>query len=65
MQYSLKDKDGNVKTYEVSYSQVLQRKTNKLLLILIILLLMMLATFAYLILWVELLDIPTKLIYGA
>ena len=65
MQYSLKDKDGTVKNYEVSYSQVLQKKTNKLLAVLIILLLIMLATFAYIMVWLELLDIPTKIIYGA
>jgi hypothetical protein len=64
MEYTLQDKNGKVKRYEVSYSQVLQRQTNKLLTILIILLLILLAAGAYTLLKVDLMDIPTRLIYG-
>jgi len=64
MEYALKGKDGKMKRYEVSYSQVLQRQTNKLLFTLIILLLVLLLSMAYLVIKIDLMDIPTRLIYG-
>lgn len=64
MQYSLNSKDGSVKHYEVSYSQILQKRTNKLLTILILLITLLLLVLAYTLLRIDLMDIPTKLIYG-
>ena len=65
MQYSLHDKKtGEVKSYEVSYSQVLQEKTNRLLTTLIILILAMLIVVGYTLIKVDALNIPTRLIYG-
>ncbi len=64
MEYSLKDKDGNVKNYEVSYSQVLQKKTNKLLTILIIVLLSLMLGLGYTLFKIDIMDIPSKIIYG-
>lgn len=65
MQYSLKDqKTGEVKTYEVSYSQVLQEKTNRLLTTLIILLFVLLLVIGYTLVKIDTLNIPTRLIYG-
>lgn len=62
MDYEIKGKDGKVRRYEVSYSQVLQRQTNKLLMMLLILLLILLLVMAYVLVRVDLMDIPTRLI---
>ena len=65
MQYSLKDpKSGELKNYEVSYSQVLQEKTNKLLTTLILLLFALLLIIGYTLVKIDALNIPTKIIYG-
>ncbi len=65
MQYTLRnEKTGEVKAYEVSYSQVLQEKTNRLLTTLIILILAMLLVIGYTLIKVDALNIPTRLIYG-
>ncbi len=65
MQYALRDqKTGEVKSYEVSYSQVLQEKTNRLLTTLIILLFVLLLVIGYTLIKVDALNIPTRLIYG-
>jgi len=65
MEYAIKGKDGKVRQYEVSYSQVLQRQTNKLLMAMIILLLVLLLVLAYVLIKIDLLDIPTRLISAA
>ena len=65
MKYTLKDqKTGEVKTYEVSYSQILQEKTNRLLTTLIILLFVLLLVIGYTLIKIDTLNIPTRLIYG-
>lgn len=65
MQYTLRDqKTGEVKAYEVSYSQVLQEKTNRLLTTLIILIFVLLLVIGYTLVKVDSLNIPTRLIYG-
>lgn len=64
MEYMLKGEDGKVKRYEVSYSQILQQKTNRLLTALLILLIILLAALAYILLKIDVLNIPTRLIYG-
>ncbi|MBS3171267.1 hypothetical protein J4449_01500 [Candidatus Woesearchaeota archaeon] len=65
MQYALHNKKtGEVKTYEVSYSQVLQEKTNRLLTTLIILIFVLLLVIGYTLIKVDTLNIPTRLIYG-
>jgi len=64
MQYKLKDsKTGELKNYEISYSQVLQERTNKLLTALIILLFVLLLVIGYTLIKVDALNIPTRLIY--
>ncbi len=64
MQYSLKNSQtGEVKNYEVSYSQVLQEKTNSLLTTLIILLFALLLIIGYTLIKIDALNIPTRLIY--
>lgn len=65
MEYEVKGKEGKVKRYEVSYSQVLQRQTNKLLLMMIVLLLLLLLVMAYVLVRVDLMDIPTRIISAA
>ena len=65
MQYSLKNpQTGEVRNYEVSYSQVLQEKTNRLLTTLIILIFSLLLVIGYTLLKVDALNIPTRLITG-
>ena len=64
MQYELTGKDGKVKRYEVSYSQVLQHKTNKLLTALILLILVLLLVIGFVLLRIDAMDIPSRLIYG-
>lgn len=65
MQYSLKNPvTGEVRNYEVSYSQVLQEKTNKLLTTLIILIFTLLLVIGYTLVEINVLDIPTRLING-
>lgn len=64
MEYTLKDKDGNIKHYEVSYSQVLQQKTNRLLMLLIILLVALILGIGYTLIRIDIMDIPSKIIYG-
>jgi hypothetical protein len=66
MKYSLKDpKTGELKHYEISYSQVLQEKSNKLLTGLIVLLLVLLLIIAFTLVRIDALNIPTRLIYGS
>ena len=60
----MKDKDGNVKHYEVSYSQVLQKRTNKLLTLLIVLIAALILGACYTLIKIDILDIPTRMIYG-
>lgn len=64
MEYALKSKDGKLKRYEVSYSQVLQQKTNKLLTALILLLVVMLLVIGYVLIRIDAGDIVTRLIYN-
>lgn len=65
MQYALRDpKSGEVKNYEVSYSQILQEKTNKLLTTLIILIFALLLIIGFTLIKIDALNIPTKIIYG-
>lgn len=64
MEYELKTDEGKVKRYEVSYSQVLQQRTNKLLTALIILLAVMLIAMAYVLIRIDAGDMVTRLIYG-
>ncbi|MFH1591918.1 MAG: hypothetical protein ABIB47_00955 [Candidatus Woesearchaeota archaeon] len=64
MQYELKGKEGKVKRYEVSYSQVLQQKTNNLLAALIILILALLLVIGFTLYRIDALNIPTRLIFG-
>lgn len=64
MEYTLKDKDGNVKNYEVSYSQVLQKRTNKLLTILIVILFSLMLGLGYTLIKIDIMNIPSKIIYG-
>ena len=64
MQYSLKNpQTGEVKHYEVSYSQVLQAQTNKLLITLIILIFALILIIGFTLMEINALDIPTRLIY--
>ena len=62
MEYMLKGEDGKTKRYEVSYSQILQQKTNKLLTGLMVLIIILLAALAYVLIKVDMMNIPTKLI---
>ena len=64
MEYAMKDNEGNVKHYEVSYSQVLQKRTNKLLTFLIVLIGALILGIGYTLIKIDLLDIPTRMIYG-
>ena len=65
MQYSLKNpQTGEVRNYEVSYSQVLQEKTNRLLTTLIILIFSLLLVIGYTLVKIDALNIPTRLITG-
>lgn len=64
MEYELTGKSGKVKRYEVSYSQVLQQKTNKLLTALILMLLVLLLVIGYVLLKIDAMDILTRLIYS-
>lgn len=63
MEYELTGKDGKVRRYEVSYSQILQQKTNKLLTALIILLLVLLLVIGYLLIRIDSMDVLTRMIY--
>jgi len=64
MQYSLRNpQTGEVKNYEVSYSQVLQERTNKLLTTLTILIFTLILIIGYVLITVEANDILTRLIY--
>lgn len=62
MEYELKDDKGKVKRYEVSYSQVLQHKTNNLLTALIILLFVLLLIIGFTLYEIDVLNIPSRLI---
>ncbi|MBI2498635.1 hypothetical protein HYV88_00160 [Candidatus Woesearchaeota archaeon] len=62
MEYELKDEKGKVKRYEVSYSQVLQQKTNNLLTALIILLFVLLLIIGFTLYEIDALNIPSRLI---
>lgn len=62
MEYMLKGEDGKTRRYEVSYSQILQQKTNKLLGGLLVLLVVLLAVLAYVLIKIDMMNIPTKLI---
>lgn len=65
MQYSLKNpQTGEVKNYEVSYSQVLQEKTNKLLTTLIILIFALILIISFVLVEVKTYHIVSRLIYG-
>ncbi len=64
MQYSLKNQQtGEVKNYEVSYSQVLQEKTNRLLTTLIILIFTLILIIGYVLVEVNQYDIISRIIY--
>ena len=64
MQYTLRNpQTGEVKNYEVSYSQVLQEKTNKLLTTLTILIFTLILIIAYVLITVESNDIISRIIY--
>lgn len=63
MEYEFTGKSGKIKRYEVSYSQVLQQKTNKLLTALILLLFVLLLVIGYVLLKIDAMDILTRLIY--
>jgi len=65
MEYELKNKDGKIKRYEVSYSQVLQKQTNNLLIGLIILILVLLLVIGFTLYRIDALNIPTRLIGAA
>lgn len=64
MEYALQGKDGKVKRYEVSYSQVLQQKTNKLLTALILLLIVLLLIIGYVLIRIDAGDMITRIIYN-
>lgn len=64
MEYELKGKEGKVKRYEVSYSQVLQKRTNNLLLALMLLILALLLVIGFTLYRIDALNIPTRLITG-
>jgi len=64
MEYELKTKGSKVKRYEVSYSQVLQQRTNNLLTALIILILALLLVIGFTLYRIDALNIPTRLIAG-
>ena len=64
MEYELKGKGGKIKRYEVSYSQVLQQRTNNLLVALMILLLALLLVIGFTLFRIDALNIPTRLISG-
>ncbi|MEK6826685.1 MAG: hypothetical protein AABX08_02340 [Nanoarchaeota archaeon] len=64
MEYELKGKGGKIKRYEVSYSQVLQQRTNNLLVALIILILALLLVIGFTLFRIDALNIPTRLISG-
>lgn len=64
MQYELKGQSGKVKRYEVSYSQVLQQRSNNLLMALIILILALLLVIGFTLYRIDALNIPTRLISG-
>lgn len=63
MEYDLQDGKGKVKRYEVSYSQILQRRANNLLIALIILILTLLIVIGFTLYKIDSLDIFTRLIY--
>lgn len=63
MEYALTGKDGKIKRYEVSYSQVLQHKTNRLLTALILLILVLLITVGYVLLRIDAMDVITTLMF--
>ncbi len=65
MEYELKGKEGKVKRYEVSYSQVLQKQTNNLLIGLIILIIVLLLVVGFTLFEINALNIPTRLISAA
>ena len=60
----MNDKDGNIKHYEISHSQILQKRTNKLLTLLIVLIIALLLGIGYTLIKIDILDIPTRMIYG-
>ncbi len=60
----MEDKNGNTKHYEVSYSQVLQKKANKLLIALIVLVLALILGLAFTLIRIDMLNIPSRIIYG-
>ena len=62
MEYEIERKGGKVKRYEVSYSQILQKKTNNLLIGLIILILVLLLVIGFTLYRNDYLDIPTRMI---
>lgn len=62
MEYELKSKNGKVRRYEVSYSQVLQKQTNNLLIGLIILILVLLIVVGFVLYRIDSLNIATRLI---
>ena len=64
MEYELKGRDGKIKRYEVSYSQILQKQTNNLLIGLIILILVLLLVIAFTLYSIDAMDIPTRIISG-
>ena len=64
MEYELKGKGGKIKRYEVSYSQVLQQRTNNLLTAPIILILTLLLVIGFTLFRIDALNIPTRLISG-
>jgi len=64
MEYEIADKEGKIKRYEVSYSQILQKKTNNLLIALIILILVLLLVIGFTLYKIDSLNIPTRIIYG-
>ncbi len=63
MEYELTGKNGKVKRYEVSYSQILQQRTNKLLTALIILILVLLLVIGYVLMRIDAMDAVTRMIY--
>jgi len=62
MEYMLKGEDGKTKRYEVSYSQILQQKTNKLLTGLMVLIIVLLFVLAYVLIKVDMMNLPTRII---
>jgi len=60
----MKGKDGKIKHYEVSYSQILQKRANKLLTLLIILIFALILGLGFTLVKIDLMDIPSRIIYG-